>query len=566
MNEFDTRVFDLLDAYTPEPRRWPDWQDVLRRARTRNARRLVVALAAAVAVLGCAAGVTAALGGFHAWLSGSPGKPAPKAEQAEFRAANEHSFAGFPKDTRLRELIRTRVDGKLYVLLGFRSGSSLCLRLTAVTLGHSLGPTCAPAARLVHATAPILPVVGVGGFSDRHAQPSAAVSYGIAADGVSRVIVHAIDGDHRAELEGNAYLWVQNEPNSGQHALSITAVASSGTRITLPILESVGMFATEGPALRRPRGPTRIQRRILHPTVGWYLRGEKRGVGLNEVHGIATRGQGAFDDSTRLVKPDPASNLLVGLAGRWCIVVVLRDASGPSTGCDSSQSFWSRGPLNVIGTGEGDQFVRFSGVAADGVKRIVVFLADGQRQQAALRDNLFTVLVAGAEFPARLVAYDAAGRIVGIQTPPWVLPERVPKAATRLRPVLRIQGPEGTAAVLRVGRRVRGYRCWRVDFSTGQSPGACSGTVFTAPSIWPDLVQPAGHDLFVIGHTVGPITRVQLEFPNGDVRTTRPVAGLFVIAVPRSHLTRERQSTFVVGYASTGSVIQRKGVVFRLTR
>ncbi len=207
MNEFDARVFDLLEAFTPEVRHWPDWPDVLHRTRTRHTRRLVVALAAAVAVLGCAAGVTAALGGFDAWLSGSPGKPAPKAEQERFNTTNEHSIAAFPKSTKLRELIRTTVDGKVYVLFGFRSGSSLCLRLRAISLGHSLDPTCAPASRLVHATAPILPVVGVSGFDDKHAHPSAAVSYGIAADGVSRVVVRAIDGNHRAALGGNAYLW-----------------------------------------------------------------------------------------------------------------------------------------------------------------------------------------------------------------------------------------------------------------------------------------------------------------------------------------------------------------------
>jgi hypothetical protein len=565
VNELDARIFDLLDAYTPEPRRWPDWRDVLIRTRKRHVRRLVVAVAAAIGVLACAAAVAAALGGFHAWLSGSPGKPAPKAEQELFEQANEHSVAAFPKGTKLRELIRRNVDGKVYVLFGFRSGSSLCLRLKAVSLGHSFGPTCAPASRLVHAVAPILPVVGVGGFSDKRNHPSAAISYGIAADGVSRVVVHAIDGDHPAALGGNAYLWVQNEPNTGQHALSVTAIGPNGRRITLPILPSAGMFATETPVVRKPRGPTRVQRRILRPTIAWYLRGEKRGVGLNEVRGVVTYGQGPLDDSTRLVKPDPASNVLVGLAGQWCIVLVT-NAGGPGTGCDSPQGFWSHGPMNVISTSEGDQFVRFSGAAADGVRRIVVLLANGQRQEAALRDNLFTVLVASAEFPARLVAYDAAGRIVGIETPPWFLPHPIPKAANRLRPILRVRGPEGVVAVARVGRRVRGYQCWRVDLSTGQSPGACLPPIGGGPSLWVDLVQPAGGDLFIIGHTRSPIARVQLEFSNGDVVRTRPIDGLFVLAVPRAHLRPERQAAFVRGYTNDGRRVQRQGVVFKLRR
>jgi hypothetical protein len=201
---------------------------VLRRTRARHTHRLVVAIAAVVAVLGCAAGVTAALGGFHAWLSGAPGKPASGTEQRRFATTNAASLAGFPKDTKLRELIRTNVGGKVYVLLGFRSGDSLCLRLKAVSLGHSIGPVCAPAARLRHSPAPVLPVITQFSFSDRYNHPSAAVSFGIAADGLSRVVVHTVDGDHRAALDGNAYLWVQNEPNTGQAALSVTAISSKG--------------------------------------------------------------------------------------------------------------------------------------------------------------------------------------------------------------------------------------------------------------------------------------------------------------------------------------------------
>jgi hypothetical protein len=533
VNEFDTRVFDLLDVFTPEPRRWPDWQDVLRRAHARHTRRLIVAVAAALV----------ALGGFHAWLSGSPGKPASPAEQEKFRNTNGQSYFGFPQDTKLRELIRTTVDGKAYVLLGFRSGESLCLRLKAISLGHSVGPQCAPVARLRHTSAPILPVIDNFSFADKYNHPSAAVSFGIAADGVSQVVVHAVDGDHGAVLGGNAYLWVQDEPNSGQRALSLTTVSSGGTRMTLPL------DAT--PPIRRPRGPARIEARIAHPTVGWYVRGEKRGFA-----------RGPNDPWTRFVKPDPGSNVRIGLSGRWCLLVAY-GASDPSSGCTDSP--WSQGPLWWTMTGEyGTDFMRVSGLTADGVKRVVVFLADGQRQRAALRDNLFTTLVATAEFPARIVAYDEAGRVVGIVTPATPFVFRVPPAAKGLRAVLHLRGPRGAVAVLRVGRRVHGYRCWRVDVSTGRSTGACPGAEFSAPSIWPEVVLPAGGDLFVIGHTVGPIARVQLEFPNGDVRKTRPIAGLFVVAVPRSHLTRERQTAFVVGYTSEGWVIQRKGVVFKV--
>lgn len=528
MSELDARVSDLLDAFMPEPRRWPDWADVMRRTRARHTRRIVVAVAAAVVVLGSAAGVTAALGGFHAWLSGSPGKPAARTDNQDY---------GFPRDTKLRELIRTRVDGKLYVLLGFRSGESLCMRLKAVSLGHSIGPVCAPAARLRHTTAPILPVLPATGFSDRYNHPSAAASFGIAADGVSRVVVHAVDGDHAAVVAGNAYLWVQNEPNSGQRALSVTAISSNGKRLTLPFGETTPN--------RRPGGPTHIEARIAHPRISWYER-------IN-----------AFGP-TRFIKPDPQSNVRVGLAGRGCLLVAY-GASDPSTGCDDT--FWSQGPLDWMMSGEyGTDFMRISGVVADGVKRVVVFLADGQRQQAFLRDNLFTTLAATAEFPARIVAYDRAGRVVGIVTPMVPLRQTTPPAARVLHRALRVRGPHGSVAVGYVGRRVRDYKCWRVDFNTGQSRGSCDRGAVIASSIWVDLVQPAGDDLFIVGHVHGFAKEVRLEFPNGDVRSVRPVGELFVIPVPRRHLTTNRQTATVQSYFNNSVPIKRVGVVFKVRR
>src|SRR5438094_276482 len=233
MNEFSSHVFDQLDAYTPEPQGSPDWGDVVARARKARVRGLAVVLAAALTLFGSVAAVTAALGGFDRWLSGEPGKPASSAEQQKFATANGRSWAAFPKDTKLRELIGTDVGGKTYVLFGFRSGDTLCLKLKAVSLGHSTDASCTPKATLAHATAPIVVVNRDWGFDDRHAHASAQVSFGIAADGVSRVDVSATDGSHRAVLGGNAYLFVENEPNTGNRVLAISALGPNGKRTTI---------------------------------------------------------------------------------------------------------------------------------------------------------------------------------------------------------------------------------------------------------------------------------------------------------------------------------------------
>jgi hypothetical protein len=277
----------------------------------------------------------------------------------------------------------------------------------------------------------------------------------------------------------------------------------------------------------------------VHPHIGWYEHSNAFG-------------------PTQFVKPDPNSNVRIGLAGRGCLVVAF-GPRGHSSGC--SDTFWAQGPLDWMMDGEyGEDFMRISGVVADGVTRVVVFLADGRQQQAFLRKNLFTTLAATAEFPARIVAYDGAGRVVGVVTPRVPFGFKTPAAARKLRKALTVRGPRGAVATGYVGRRVHDSKCWRVDFSTGQTRGSCDTAAVVASSIWVDLVQPAGGDLFVVGHVHGFAGRIRLEFANGDVRTTRPVGELFVIPVPRSHLTTERQTATLRSYSKSA------GVVFKVRR
>jgi hypothetical protein len=66
----------------------------------------------------------------------------------------------------------------------------------------------------------------------------------------------------------------------------------------------------------------------------------------------------------------------------------------------------------------GPHFTRVSGLAADGVARVELFLADGARVEAALRDNVYTVQARFREFPAKLVAYDGNGRVAAVEVLP----------------------------------------------------------------------------------------------------------------------------------------------------
>jgi hypothetical protein len=526
-----------------------DWNDVVRRAGLRpraSRRRLVFALAAGLALLVVAASLATGLGGFDRWLSGTPGKPAPEAEQRRFEAANGRSWASFPRGTKLRELIRTRVGGRSFVLYGFRSGNTVCLRLSGSARRERI-QECAPVSTLTRISSPVLVVVADWTFADARSRPSALVSFGIVADGVSRVDVETRDGRHRAPVGGNAYLFVQGEPNTGNRVLALTTVGPTGTRSRLTFARMERPFGRA--SSRRPGGPTRIEARIANPRIGWHLRGERRG---------GPRG---------LVKPDPLSDTLVGLEGVYCLVVVTRGRD-EGRSCTPGRRFFTLGPLNFMITGSGSEFAGVHGAVADGVRRVTLFLADGTRQATALRHNVFTALVPVASLPVRIVAYDARGRIVGIVTPPMLGSRPVPAAARRLVPRLRVRGPNGAVAVLRVGRRIGSHHCWRVDFSTGESPGGCVLAYAGGPRTHVDAVQPAGRDLFIIGEVNEVrrprVTRLMLELQNGERLGVPFAAGHFVVAIPRSHLRRERQRAFLVAYNELRLRSLRQRVFFKL--
>ncbi|MDQ3823877.1 MAG: hypothetical protein M3321_11640, partial [Actinomycetota bacterium] len=326
------------------------------------------------------------------------------------------------------------------------------------------------------------------------------------------------------------------------------AVGPTGARSRRSFGARQGPFA--GALNTRPRGPTRIEARIASPRIGWHLRGEHRG---------GPRG---------LIKPDPLSDTLVGLDGEYCLVVVT-SGRREARSCSTRPGFFALGPLHFMISGGGSEFTGVHGAVADGVRRVTLFLADGTRQETALRHNVFTALVPVASLPVRIVAYDARGRIVGIVTPPMFGSGRpVPSAARRLVPRLRVRGPNGAVAVLRVGRRVREYRCWRVDVSRGRSLGGCPIPFAGGPRTHVDAVLPAGRDLFVVGEVnrVRPpiVTRVVLELEDGERRRAEVAAEHFVVAVPRPYLRRERQHAFVLAYNEFGVRTLRQRVVFKV--
>jgi hypothetical protein len=558
----DTLIRDELDALVADTRRVPNWDDVVRRARPPVYRRPLVLLLVVLVAVASGAVVAAATGGFGKWLNGEPGKPAPAEEQKRFKSENGQTWLAFPTGTKLRELLRTDVAGVQYVLYGFRSGDSLCLRLNS-TGGQEPILGCAPASTVARTDVPVVPVVGNGTLVERNSLVSAIVSFGIVADGVRHVSVHAVDGTGSAVVGGNAYLFVRSDPNTGSRVMRVTAIDNAGLTNTVALADPRlpgFLFSSSRPA----RGPRHVEAPIKNPRVGWFARHEKRGYSIDDVpltpeQRANLRDSGGFG-SLRLVKPDPLSNRVVGLSGDLCLV-----SGNGSSACNSSVAeTFSRGPINTMLSSSGSsEFMGVDGVVADGIARVAIYSADGQSQSAPLRDNLFTALVPIAGFPIRIVGFDGRGRVAGIMTWPSRSTPSTPPAARKLHYVYDVFGPHGTRGVVRAGREVGRYRCWRFSFSTGLSVSECRQLYYNQ-HLLVDRIQPVGRDLFVFGFADKLVARVEVHFANGDIEAAPVVAGAFLLPIPRRHLKPQREVAYAVAYDHQNHWPQRQRIVFRL--
>jgi hypothetical protein len=578
----------------------PDWDGVLARVRPQSRPRrrrvvsaaLVIALGAVVVVatpLGAAIGRT--FDGFSAWLTGEPGTPVSEQEQRAFEQANARSWAAFPAGTQLRRLLVTRAAGMTFTLYGFRGGESLCLRLVAEGAADGTSTSCAPLRALRTAKAPALVVAtdysyGTSERVDRdsflarygYVPVRAAATFGIAADGVTGVTLEADDGEHRALIDSNAFLYVADHPALGVRVRGATATSADGRVTRLAVAPApFGALGTTGAAPQgTPHGPKGVERAVNDGTVGWIERREPRGEPVPAELGRLPIVTPSF---ARLVRPDPgyAAGVAVLVGDRTyplnggeqretlCRFLVLERAAGG--GCSPLAEFFARGPTStgVSTGGGGDQYSWLAGLATDDVVAIRLFLGNGETQDVAVTDNAYVAPVERAFFPVRVVAYDSSGLIVGNELLPGDgVRTRVPRAARNsVRTRTRLVGPHGTEAVFRVGDPAGGRLCSSLVVSTGAKWGGCSP--------WPRRGGPAmavgrmwkGNDVFLVGHVPTEVTRLVIRFADGSTAITRPVHGVVAYVVPAGHPPPKGEVVALTGYDRHGRIVGRQGIRIR---
>jgi hypothetical protein len=538
MTDFELLVRHSLERQVPlRSERRPDWTDVLGRAgvterpiemakatlRPRRRPAAYALAAAAVVVIALAAspiGSTAAdLGrdafdGLSSWLRGEPGEPAPASEQAGFETRNASSYVSFPRDTKLRLLRRERAGGESFSLLGFRSGSSLCLRVVRSSRPEGRGTNeCVTLRELRSSPAPAL-VASEAHF--RFGNPAISVDglFGFADDTVHTIVLRRLRGGERAaDVSSNVFVALRAQPAGtvARHPpydpiLQVQAVTKAGGRVRVPFIASdfgdysggvpkrPSYLSPESPPPGDLPGPRRVEAPFTGGTIGWVERREPRGEAWSPRE--LSFGLGAVLFS-RSIQPDPDSPLRIGVslirperrgARRPRIDGVLLCSSElrpltPSVsgaGCvrqEGSHFFRAGDPLTVSLMAPA-QLSAVTGLAADGVEKIAVYLRSGRVIPAALRDNVFTASVPSSEL-AKLVAFDERGKVIGIDVLPGSAKPRPCPRAIFAKPASAL-GPPAPFERVDLGKRtVNGAPIF------GRSPAEIEAALGR-----PDLVRP----------------------------------------------------------------------------
>jgi len=597
MKDLDLLLVDLLEEDVPYRRdAQPDWSDVLGRAsvgldanggardrepvllgeprpRPRWLRPAAALAAAALAatlvalVTPVGGAITRGLGGFSDWLTGAPGQPAPAAEQRRFDAAGARAWAAFPERPELRELLRVGVGEANYTLYGFRSGNAVCLRLSVSGLRRA-GPVLACAARseLERSRELVVPVkanVGLGWVGDPPRAAQALVSFGFVAAGVRGVeLGEGPDVSSRASVANGAFLHVLDRPSRGESMRGGVVVGRDGRAQTFRLAVMRSDEHSGGAALP-PRGPARVERTVTGGTIGWFERRESRGEPLDPAlrRQLSQGPRLRIGSFARVVQPDPADFLRLVVAERAGnpeeICTFLLTRGGIGGGCIPITRAFSRGPLLPSWgfSGAGQQFWIFQGVTTDVVARVEVFLATGERWPLPLRDNVVLGRIPAVKMPARVVAYDRPGRVIGV----WTIrgPEqRGPRPKSAWQTVARVDAEPGPRAVLSRASSTVDGTCLRLELVGRSTSLSCYPKLFRNPV---ELqVQNTRLASFVYGRVRSNVDSVELRYRDGASETVNPVDGILLHAVPAPHAREGHRVTLAIARDAEGAALGRQ--------
>jgi hypothetical protein len=536
-----------------------DWRDVERRAGGAHGRRRALLLAATVgatlvALLATPLGGAVARGveDFSAWLTGAAGQPVSEGEQQAFDVASARAWSAFPPGTTLRRLLAKRVDGVDYTVLGLRAGDDVCVRVEASgeTMPSSFG--CVPVSALRSAAAPVLVVradqpVWPAGETHGASRDLASVTFGIAADGVDAVELGTDEESTRVDVVDNTFVYVASRPRRGTRVRNAEAILAGGGRVDVQFASApYGTWDLPPAPGGKPLGPDRVDRSVPVGTVGWILRHEPRGEEPpRDMVERATAGMPGKVVLARLIHIDRAGGFATLVAelqvdrrnpgnyrvgGRMVCFTLVSHGQLLGGGCNAQATLLYDGPFTLgesIAEG-GDQYAVLYGIANDQVARMTLYQANGDVVSVPLRDNVYAVRALRAAYPVRLVAADAAGRVIGIKTfasdlPRVNRPRPVPGADWRK--LTTTNDAQGRESSLWVAPAVGGGTCYKLRTPSGATQSGCRPRPYTGSTL---AVGVTGLDVsrpVLVGIVGDAVTRVTVRYPDGSETTLRPAEG-----------------------------------------
>jgi hypothetical protein len=585
MTDGDVAIKSALEQLFPVSGE-PDWDEVISAARRHRAgsRRqlaLAVAVAALVAitiVTPLGAEIARGLGGFSNWISGEPGQPAPRSEQQRFARENGRSWLGFPRGTQLRRLIATRSGDATVTLDGFRTGTSaFCLRLSVKGKTPVGTLECAPLADLRRQDAPARVLiadrpVGRGTKNawyglDRIHSAHLQITAGIATDAVRAIVLVDEHGRHIVPVHSNAFLYIATDPEVGQRVRTVAAQTKNGF-VPIPFVPTPFGFGGIQPAHGAPT--VNVTAPALNGHVSWLEKHEPRGEPLSVLPPRLRRYRGGPHSKIiygRVLTPDPSQPLRIivtlnasrhgGRPAGICTAIVTKASAG--SGCALYPQTFAKTPFNVSWSGAGSgQFNEVAGVASDAVTKISALLANGQTLPAALHDNVFTVAVPVTHLPARLVAYDRNGTVIGASETIGGFGRGANAAPGKAVQILAAKA--GVAhAELFVGPATGGGECSYIK--THFSVHAGGMTVSCRPAAWQgNPVQVSLMSEFLAGRVRADVKTIRLDYTHGATTIVHPTRGYVLVAIPAQHRARAGRLVRVVGITSAGRTIALQNI------
>ena len=416
---------------------------------------------------------------------------------------------------------------------------------------------------------------------DRLRAPALQVTAGIAADGVRSVTLHDQSGSHTVPVHANAFLYVSLTPNVAQRVDRISAETSTGS-ISVPFAPALFGFGGGAPTTGNLSGPSSVQRHVHGGTIGWLINHQPVGQALT----ILNRRFRAMIERHavygRVVAPDPGLPYRVAITLNTsphgtkpigvCTWQVGANGSGGG-GCQRRAGMFTSAPITsgIGGLAEGSsEYSTITGLASDDVARITAYLATGQTQPVALKDNAYFAELARDAFPVRLVAYDSQGRIIGLQTVRGFAGFAASPARGRPKLIKRVTTATGGFVELYVGPSTTGTTCtymrWRESKHAGGIEGGCGQPGATGRDSQLFL-EPMGNPVFVVtGRVPAGTAAVELRYADGATTTTRPVSGYVVYAVPAANLEAGHQLTRATAVGSSGKTLATQPFPFRTHR